>query len=211
MMGVLMQRHSGRADTTRTAVALTFALVLTAICLPARALAAPSAGGIWSPAGPFLEARNFASAASLPDGEVLMAGGGGEYVPGAYGKPLSSTEIYDPSTGTWSPGVEMLEPRDYPVAASLPDGDVLVAGGNDNGYLKTSETYDPSTNTWKAAPEMLEAREGASAASLPDGDVLVVGGENETRIPDLHETYDPPRTHGAWPRRWARRGNVPSP
>ncbi len=187
-----MQRHDGRAGITRRTVALAFALALVAICLPARALATPSAGGIWSPTGSFSEGRNFPVAASLPDGEVLMAGGGGEYGPDEYDDPLSTSEIYDPSTGTWSPGVGMLRPRDFAVAAALPDGDVLVGGGNDNGYLKTSETYDPSTNTWKAAPEMLEAREGAMGASLPDGDVLVVGGENENaEYLTSTEIYDP--------------------
>ena len=183
-----MQRHDRWAGITLTTVAL----ALVGICLPAQALASSPAGGIWSPTGSFPEARNFAVAASLPDGDVLMAGGGGEYGPGFYDDPLSTSEIYDPSTGTWSPGVGMLEPRDFAVAASLPDGDVLVGGGNDNGYLKTSETYDPATNTWKAAPEMLEAREGAMAASLPDGDVLVVGGENENaEYLTSTEIYDP--------------------
>jgi len=93
--------------------------------------------------------------------------------------PFASSEIFDALTTTWSPGAPMNEARAFPAAASLPSGNVLVAGGhNGGGYLSSSETYDPTTETWTEVAPMKEAREGAVAATLPDGVVLVAGGEN---------------------------------
>ena len=67
-------------------------------------------------------------------------------------------------------------------ATLLPDGTVLVAGGQpcgkDDAYLATAERYDPATGAWSAAGSMADPREGHTAALLSDGTVLVAGGRN---------------------------------
>jgi Kelch motif len=68
------------------------------------------------------------------------------------------------------------------VAAPLPDGRVLVAGGYyDEGgdhYLASAEVFNPATNAFSSAGigAMGTARRAPAAAPLPDGRVLVAGG-----------------------------------
>lgn len=78
---------------------------------------------------------------------------------------------------------EMAEARDLPVAAPLPDGKVLVAGGEGGRFsedLNTAELFNPETGTFEPlASTMRSPREGAASAVLHDGDVLIVGGFRE--------------------------------
>ncbi len=67
--------------------------------------------------------------------------------------------------------------REFPAAAPLGDGRVLVAGGLSSGSAtNTAEIYDPATGTWTATTNMGTFRRDAVAATLPDGRVLVAGG-----------------------------------
>ena len=75
------------------------------------------------------------------------------------------------------------EGRDMAMAATLPDGRVLVTGGvglDEQGigiYLATSELFDPQTNTFKPTGAMTEGRDGnATLTLLANGKVLVTGG-----------------------------------
>ncbi len=62
-------------------------------------------------------------------------------------------------------------------ATLLPDGKVLVAGGNyDTVILATAELYDPATGRWTATGSMAEERHSHTATLLPNGKVLVAGG-----------------------------------
>ncbi len=143
-------------------------------------------------------ARTGAVAAPLPDGDVLIAGG----YNGTY---LQSAELYNPATGTFSVlpasgSTELQTARAGAVAAPLPDGDVLIAGGEDNGtYLQSAELYDPATGTFSALPasdstELQTARSGAVAAPLPDGGVLIAGGLNDVAYLQSAELYEPGAT-----------------
>ncbi len=72
------------------------------------------------------------------------------------------------------------------MAARLPDGSVLVAGGEgeleaSGGGVATSITaavrrYDPAADTWSTLPAMPEPRSQAGTLVLGDGSVLLVGG-----------------------------------
>src|ERR1700735_2827966 len=76
----------------------------------------------------------------------------------------------------------MTTPRYEAVAAALPDGDVLIAGGDNNssGYLSSAELFDPSTGSFSALTgSMTTPRDGAVAAALPDGGVLIAGGRKD--------------------------------
>jgi hypothetical protein len=90
-------------------------------------------------------------------------------------------------------------PRQGAVAAPLPDGDVLIAGGVDNSAdtLASAELYNPVTQTFTTTTDsMTTPRSDAAAAPLPDGEVLIVGGgtnntRNQTTYLSSAEVYDP--------------------
>jgi Kelch motif len=131
----------------------------------------------FSPTGDMTVRRALAVAAPLPDGRVLVAGG----YDGTSGVLYRATaEVFNPATGTFSAaGIgAMGSPRSSAVAAPLPDGRVLVAGGHAGGApFASAEIFNPATNVFSpAAGSMTTPRERAAAAPLPDGRVLVAGG-----------------------------------
>jgi hypothetical protein len=85
------------------------------------------ATGSFAPTGSMTVERSGAAASRLPDGRVLVAGGGSVAV---LSPDLQSAEIFDPATGSFSPTGSMTVPRFGAAAAPLPDGRVLVAGGH---------------------------------------------------------------------------------
>jgi hypothetical protein len=160
--------------------------------------------GSFSPTDRMTEGRDGAVAAPLPDGRVLVAGGS-EYdgyescvclYPPQIVLTLRSAEIFNPSTGRWSPTGSMNVPRTDADAAPLLDGRVLVVGGYDGtNSLESAEIFDPRTGSFSPTGSMTEARLGAAAAPLPDGRVLVAGGghyDNGTIVAeDSIEVFDP--------------------
>jgi hypothetical protein len=87
--------------------------------------------GTFSAAGAMGEGRQQQTATLLGDGRVLIAGG--YWSDGTSGHMLSSTETYDPATGTFSPTGSMGVPRNSHWAVRLNDGRVLIVGGEDTG------------------------------------------------------------------------------
>src|SRR5205823_11552805 len=111
------------------------------------------------------------TATLLPNGNVLVAGGGD--IDGIH----PSAELYDPASGTWSATGSLATPRSGHTATLLPNGKVLVAGGGDGSILASAELYDPASGTWSATGRVATARFGYTATLLPNGKVLVAGGE----------------------------------
>jgi len=89
--------------------------------------------------------REGATATLLPDGSVLEAGGCiGQCAGDDRGGSLSSTLSW--SSPHWTRNTSMTQPRAYATATELPDGTVLVAGGDSSGSsrrLRTAELYMP--------------------------------------------------------------------
>jgi hypothetical protein len=86
--------------------------------------------------GSLLTARAGHTATLLPNGKVLVAAGlDSNFV------PLTSAELYDPATGTWTATGSLAAARYDHTATLLPNGKVLVAGGS--FALASAELYDP--------------------------------------------------------------------
>jgi hypothetical protein len=83
--------------------------------------------------------------------------------------------LVDPA---WTAVPPMSAIRAYHVSVLLPNGKVLVAGGEASTQQSTAELYDPATNTWKATASMSTPRSyyANGAVKLASGKVLVAGG-----------------------------------
>src|SRR3954454_9966506 len=116
----------------------------------------------WSKVASMGAARYEPTMTVLKDGRVLVAGGSGD-TDTAKATPLASAEIYDPEANSWSDVPSMTDARAYATATLLPDGDVLVAGGyNDGGELSSAEVYDASANTWSTPGSLAAGRDSAT-------------------------------------------------
>lgn len=155
------------------------------------------ATGKWSATGNLITTRRLHTATLLPDGKVLVAGG----FTGLTGTVfLSSAELYDPSTGSWSETGKLNTHRYGHTATLLQNGKVLVAGGDspfDTGVLDSVELYDPTTGTWSETGKLNQHRYGPTATLLQTGKILVAGGVDNATLSDEYplissaELYDP--------------------
>jgi N-acetylneuraminic acid mutarotase len=95
------------------------------------------------------QARDGHTGTLLSDGRVFVVGGNGT----SGGLSLTSAEIYDPSSNSWSSAGNMLEGRSHHTAIQLNDGKVLIAGGllGPENPLSTVDFYSPTTNSWSSA------------------------------------------------------------
>src|SRR6516165_5480278 len=167
-------RWAGRRRLTVVATAVVLAAGLSVPAFAASATAGTAhpahqraLPNSWVPTGPMAHARSGQTATLLPDGKVLVVGGG-----------TASAELYNPATRTFSPAGRMAVPRTDATATLLRDGKVLVAGGLLRGKIQqaSAELFDPTTGRWSATGSMQVPRSGQTATLLPDGKVVVAGG-----------------------------------
>ena len=113
---------------------------------------------------------------SLLTGKVLSTDEPGN------GPTGTTSELYDPSTGKWTPTLgKMHFPRVNDAVTRLSDGSVLVSGGCSGivcSFIARAEIFDPSSQQWSLDAALLTPRESHSAVLLADGRVLVAGGFN---------------------------------
>jgi hypothetical protein len=155
------------------------------------------ADGTWSNSGSLNRARDYHTATLLPNDSVLVAGGvdttSGE------GATLQYAELYSPSNGVWTDTGSMHTDRAWHTATLLPNGLVLVAGGDSfsSGVLSSAELYNPAAGTWAITGSLNTGRENHTATLLPNGFVLVSGGSNTSgSVLASAELYNP--AAGTW-------------
>lgn len=142
----------------------------------------------WRATGAMTGPRFDHSATVLHDGRVLVAGG--RSLDGR--ESLSSAELYDPQSGSWSATGDMLSPGSGD-AVLLDDGRVLLV------REASAELYDPTTGSWApAAPMTTRDHITYTVTRLVDGRVLLAGMGGA-------EVYDPESDS------WTRTGDMLTP
>jgi hypothetical protein len=132
----------------------------------------------------------------LQDGKLLVAGGTKGTQPTAVN--VADAELFDSSSGIWTPTASMSTDRAGHTLTLLPSGQALVAGGSSGGWgvcndVTSSELYDSSNGTWILTGEMTTARSNFTATLLPNGQVLAAGGSDcEGNLLSSAELYTPP-------------------
>lgn len=132
--------------------------------------------GTFTSAGTMVTGRFLHTATLLANGTVLVTGGQ------AGGTLLASAEIYAPPTtsnpsGNWTAVGSLGTARTAHTATLLPNGNVLVAGGQDSTFSATASTeqFSPASKTFSAGHAMLSAR-AYHTATARGGSVYLIGG-----------------------------------
>jgi hypothetical protein len=158
----------------------------------------------WTTIAPMAFARTFHSMVSLPDGNVLVVGGGGtNQQTNTVAGPLRP-ELWNPTTQAWTTLAPMHNPRMYHSTATLlPDATVLVAGG---GKLSpaidypNAEIFSPPYLSSGTRPTISSAPTTATIASsitvqTPDaasiGSVSLVALSSDTHNYDMAQRFVP--------------------
>ena len=135
--------------------------------------------------------RDYFAAVLLKDGKVLVLGGSSNGQSAGGTVEEKTAEVYDPSTGRFSPARDMSSPRNKLGAALLPDGRVLIVGGQTGGpfgtRLSTTEIFNPSSGSFSPGPNMsfqrFKNRDGV--VPLKNSLILLSSGAEQP------ELYDP--------------------
>jgi Galactose oxidase, central domain len=116
--------------------------------------------------------------------------------PSTSATPSASSPSAPSAAGNFTAVGNMTRARADHTATLLPNGKVLIAGGEGDGFqdLASAELYDPSSRTLVPTGSMIMPRYAHSATLLADGRVLIAGGRQDgTRGTSVFtaEIYDP--------------------
>jgi len=144
----------------------------------------------FTPTGSLQEARGLHTATLLPNNKVLIAYGSNSssYTEATGYVGLSSVEVYDPGTGTFT---EIVGDDGAGIfghtATRLPNGKVLLAGGFVNSVwdyggstsYNEANLYDSATGEFSGTGNMTASRGDHTATLLASGKVLIAGGADQ--------------------------------
>lgn len=123
----------------------------------------------WSMSAPIPEGRGSPQLVLLHDGRVMMIGGS---VHGYQVDPRPKRpQFYDPATDAWSFGSPMHHGRIRHSAVVLPDGRIVVTGGD----TSWAEVYDAPSDIWTLLPLSGTSRHDHFSV-VTEGGVLLLGG-----------------------------------
>ncbi len=139
---------------------------------------------------PMSRPRRHHTATLLPNGKVLIAGD--STIAGG-----ATAELYDPTTGSFTPTGPLNCYRSDATATLLDDGRVLIAGGHWTPSAGTTmpcvpvDVYNPTSGLFTMGPSMLTPRTGHVATKLPNGRVLLAGGSDASAPVTATEIFNP--------------------
>ena len=134
------------------------------------------ASGKWAPLAPMKSPRFQPAAIAFASGKkVLVAGGNVEGT--SYSADLSTSEIYDVATNSWSAGPTMSDGRDRPLFTLLSNGRALIVGGETHLLPRdVFQVFDPTSSTFTSTGRTPTTTLTATLVSLPSGAALLAGG-----------------------------------
>jgi hypothetical protein len=144
--------------------------------------------------GSLNQARYYHTATLRNDGKVLIAGGEIN-IPSVTVE--SSTEVYNPASGTFAQTAGLATARAGHTATLLNNGTVLIAGGFDFVTvpphmrsvqpLASAELYAPSTESSSSTGSLNVADGNSTAVLLIDGNCLIAGGSPGDSAAELYQ------------------------
>jgi len=135
---------------------------------------------VWTRINSMNVARTLHTATVLNSGMVLIAGGLSSTASTVPVTALKSTEIFNPASDQFTLTGSLHAGRAGHTATLLPNGSVLVAGGETQNispsYLASAEVWNPASGNWAASRNpMALPRYGHTATLLNNGQVLMAG------------------------------------
>jgi hypothetical protein len=139
------------------------------------------ATGEWTLTGNMTQPRCYHSAILLSNGEVLVSGGVNSLYSTTDTNTITASEIYNPTTGTWTATGSLNVSRAESATILLANSEVLTVGGynntgddNPNTYLTSAELFSSTTGKWSLTTSLTGTLGlPATPAMLTNGDVLI--------------------------------------
>lgn len=146
------------------------------------------ATGIWTTLPNAPQARDHFHV-DVINGKIYCAGGRRTSQPNYAANTISSVDVFDIATRTWSTPTQIPTPRGAPAVAVV-NNELVVAGGEvdyQSNALTTVQSYNPVTNAWTNRPNLNVGRHGTQFI-YHSGNLYIVagsttmggGGENNT-------------------------------
>ena len=106
---------------------------------------------------------------------------------------LLSADVPQVAANTWASAGGFGAMPDGTAAASLADGRIVVAGGQNSDGTLVSQVgiFDPASQSWEDGGQLAVARTGHTVTALHDGRVLIAGGRTENGPSFDVEIYNP--------------------
>ena len=168
---------------------------------------------------PMLSPRTGHTATRLPDGRVFVTGGlmAMTVTPtpvNAIFDTTNTTEIYNPTTDTWTWGPNLRTPRAAHASILRPDGKVLLCGGISWDTIiiriptvrSSTDLYDPAANTMAAGPSMAGARSLTAVTDLGNNRWLIAGGISALTLTNLGTPTNTAEIYDAVANTWSSAG-----
>ncbi|MGB7283936.1 MAG: kelch repeat-containing protein [Candidatus Acidiferrum sp.] len=154
--------------------------------------------GTFTPTGNMTTARGNHSSALLYNGQILVAGG--LTGPGTALVLTGTAELFNPSTGMFTPTASMSIPRGHYAGIVLDDGTIFISGGATLPAGTNADVYNPATQTFSTTGNFTMVQTGAREAVAPDGTVLLASGVNNANpvvtVPNSELYYPAPLPAG---------------
>ena len=134
----------------------------------------------WTSATPLSSARTEVAATTGIDGKIYAIGGNLDGGQTGF-RTVTTLEVYDPVSDTWTIQTPMSVNRSFLFAATATNGKIYAMGGiqtNNQEPVFTVEEYNPITDAWITKTDMPVNRYGASAVAASNGKIYVFGGQN---------------------------------